>query len=90
MLQGSAGQIIEIRDLCAVYSGYTLPESCVIGIGIGCVWFALRLSTDIAHAGTDWDWWEATAALRRRGAAGSAAFDIDGDGGHGGTCKIGC
>lgn len=38
----------------------------------------------------DWDWWEATMALRRRGAVGSTAFDIDGDGGHGCTCKIGC
>lgn len=51
--------------------------------------FTLCLSTDISHT-WDRDWWEATTALRRRGATGSTSFDIDGDGGHGFTCKIGC
>ncbi len=52
-----------------------------------CGYFVLK-HRHIPHG--DWGWWEATTALRRRGAAGSTAFDIDGDGGHGCTCKIVC
>lgn len=90
LLQGSVGQIIEIDNLlCSLFWIHITQELHHLNWNWLCVVHFVLKHRYISHTGTG-DWWEATTALRRRGASGSAAFDMDGDGGHGGTCKIGC
>lgn len=89
LLQGSAGQIIEIGNLlCSLFWIHIIQELHHLNWNWLCVVRFVLMHRHLPHG--DWDWWEATMALRRRGAAGNTVFDIDGDGGHGCTCKIGC
>lgn len=89
LLQGSVGQIIKIVNLlCGLFWVHITQDLHHLNWNWLCVVHIVLEHRHIPHG--DWDRWEATTALRKRGAAGTAAFDIDGDGEHGFTCKIGC